>query len=184
MIYAIMLAIGMLLLLEALATRKRKELIGFLKHASDSGLEKDTAYAAVNIKMLTDEPFKVRLRVGLDNIRSRLGSFAIFKLAVFVALNAVAALAIDHYLYSAPWLVLFPVVLLASSLVLVKMLQVYDRKVFDASFPNALNLLNGAVSSGESLMHAIIYVGKSLDGAVGKEFKLMGQRLRLGAACR
>ena len=52
--------------------------------------------------------------------------------------------------------------------------------MFEESFPDALNMLTSAVSAGESIMHAIMFVGKSLDGEVGKEFKVMGDRLQLG----
>ncbi|MFA1562330.1 type II secretion system F family protein [Aliivibrio fischeri] len=51
---------------------------------------------------------------------------------------------------------------------------------FEESFPEALNMLSGAVSSGESIIHAIIFVGNSLDGKVGGEFKRMGDQLQLG----
>jgi tight adherence protein B len=54
-----------------------------------------------------------------------------------------------------------------------------ERK-FEESFPDALNMLASAVSSGESIMHAIGYVGENLEGRVGKEFMLMHERLRIG----
>jgi len=51
---------------------------------------------------------------------------------------------------------------------------------FESAFPDALNMLASAVSAGESIMYAIIFVGQSLDNDVGREFKLMGERLQLG----
>ncbi|GAL03955.1 Flp pilus assembly protein TadB [Photobacterium aphoticum] len=54
------------------------------------------------------------------------------------------------------------------------------RNDFEQTFPDALNILMSAVTAGDSLMQAISYVGESLDNAVGHEFKVMGERLKLG----
>lgn len=45
---------------------------------------------------------------------------------------------------------------------------------FEESFPDALNMMSSAVSAGEGIMQAVVFVGRSLDGKVGKEFKRMG----------
>ena len=37
-----------------------------------------------------------------------------------------------------------------------------------------------AVTAGDSLMHAISYVGEVMHNPIGREFKLMGDRLKLG----
>ncbi|MDR9826106.1 type II secretion system F family protein [Vibrio sp. FNV 38] len=54
------------------------------------------------------------------------------------------------------------------------------RKEFTDTFPDALNILMSAVTAGDSLMQAISYVGKTMDNAIGREFKLMANRLKLG----
>lgn len=54
------------------------------------------------------------------------------------------------------------------------------QRVFDNTFPDALNIMMSAVSSGESIMQAICYVGHSLDNQIGQEFRDMGDRLKLG----
>ena len=54
------------------------------------------------------------------------------------------------------------------------------RKEFENTFPDALNILMSAVTAGESLMHAISYVGETMDNSIGREFKQMGDRLKLG----
>ncbi|MEZ8606337.1 MULTISPECIES: type II secretion system F family protein [unclassified Vibrio] len=59
-------------------------------------------------------------------------------------------------------------------------LKTVRRKTFQRTFPDALNILMSAVTAGESLMQAFIFVGGNMDGEVGREFKLMGDRLRLG----
>lgn len=54
------------------------------------------------------------------------------------------------------------------------------RKDFENTFPDALNILMSAVTAGDSLMQAISYVGKTMDNPIGREFKVMGDRLKLG----
>ncbi|MFS1412606.1 type II secretion system protein F [Vibrio sp. 10N.286.49.C2] len=54
------------------------------------------------------------------------------------------------------------------------------RKLFQQSFPDALNILMSAITAGESLMQAISFVGQNLDNEIGREFKNMGDRLKLG----
>lgn len=54
------------------------------------------------------------------------------------------------------------------------------RSNFENTFPDALNILMSAVTAGDSLMKAITYVGDTMDGPVGREFKYMGERLMLG----
>ena len=54
------------------------------------------------------------------------------------------------------------------------------RRDFENTFPDALNILMSAVTAGDSLMQAISYVGDVMDNSSGQEFKLMGDRLKLG----
>ncbi|USD38917.1 type II secretion system F family protein [Ferrimonas sp. SCSIO 43195] len=51
---------------------------------------------------------------------------------------------------------------------------------FQDDFPDALNILSGALSAGQSVVHAFEYVGEQLDNEVGREFKLMSERLLIG----
>ncbi|MCV5231271.1 type II secretion system F family protein, partial [Escherichia coli] len=51
---------------------------------------------------------------------------------------------------------------------------------FKDNFPDALNILSGALSSGQSIVHAFEYVGTQLDNEVGEEFKKMSERLLIG----
>jgi tight adherence protein B len=54
------------------------------------------------------------------------------------------------------------------------------KSEFEQTFPDALNIMMSAVSAGDSLMKAISYVGESMDNKIGREFKLMGERMKLG----
>ncbi|MCW8344513.1 type II secretion system F family protein [Vibrio sp. ZSDZ65] len=59
-------------------------------------------------------------------------------------------------------------------------LQGRRYRQFQQSFPDALNILMSAITAGESLMQAIGFVGQNLDNEIGREFKNMGDRLKLG----
>ncbi len=51
------------------------------------------------------------------------------------------------------------------------------------TFPDALNILMSAVTAGDSLMQAIGY-GDVMHNPIGREFKLMGDRLKLGESLK
>jgi tight adherence protein B len=54
------------------------------------------------------------------------------------------------------------------------------RRSFEQTFPDALNILMSAVTAGESLMQAFCFVGDNMSGEIGRQFKDMGERLKLG----
>lgn len=59
-------------------------------------------------------------------------------------------------------------------------LKARRRKNFEQTFPDALNILMSAVTAGESLMQVFDFVGENMDGEVGREFREMSDRLKLG----
>lgn len=54
------------------------------------------------------------------------------------------------------------------------------RSRFLAGLPDALDLLIRAVRAGVPVVHAIITAGKELPDPIGREFRIMGDALRLG----
>lgn len=54
------------------------------------------------------------------------------------------------------------------------------RLEFEEGFAEALNIINGSVSAGNSLLHAIEQCGQKIEGIVGDEFKMVSQRLEIG----
>ncbi|CCN71196.1 type II secretion system F family protein [Vibrio nigripulchritudo] len=62
---------------------------------------------------------------------------------------------------------------------LYKLADIQEEK-FKSDFPDALNILSGAIAAGQSIIHAFEYVGEKLDNDVGKEFKYMAERLLIG----
>ena len=164
-----------------MAGMKQKDSLAFIRESSQAGeLQNAAATKALNVTLLTDKPLRARFRIGVDNFKVRVGKHYQLKLASLLLADVVISLFVQSRLVDARLIVILPVVILLSLVGLVRALQLYERKMFDESFPDALNLLAGAIGSGESLMHAIRFVGNSLDNAVGDEFRLMGQRLSLG----
>lgn len=135
---------------------------------------------AVNLNSLSDETFLQKLSREFTNTRRQLGSGALIKLAAVVFLLGILSIYINkNFVRGDSWIVL-AIVELIGLYFGYQWLQKREKAAFDTEFPDALNMLTSAISSGESLMHAILYVGKTLDGEVGKEFKIMGERLQMG----
>ncbi|MGY0217797.1 type II secretion system F family protein [Endozoicomonadaceae bacterium StTr2] len=174
------LFIGISLALIALFWPVRNDPMEFLLESEDSRNQKGHL-KALNIRTLTDTPLKAQLTVELQNIKARIGDYLWLKLCGFLLACGLTFAAIEYTLTPdiSP-LALFSLIILILALIALRGLRFYEKKQFEMSFPDALNLLSGAVSSGEGLMQAIIFVGDSMEGMVGKEFKLMGQRLSVG----
>ncbi len=135
---------------------------------------------AVNLNSLSDESLLQIITRTFLNTRRQLGSGALLKLIVVMGLLCLLSIYInENFVRGNSWAVL-AVVELMGLYFGYQWLQKREKSAFDTEFPDALNMLTSAVSSGESLMHAILYVGRTLDGEVGKEFKLMGERLQMG----
>ncbi|MFT2099117.1 type II secretion system F family protein [Marinomonas sp. 2405UD66-6] len=135
---------------------------------------------AVDLKSLSGHSFLDRQFNKWKNLREQLGKFALVKVAVFYAfLLLLSRLINSFYLPINPDLI-FLVIAPLGSWFAYDWLQNQERRAFEETFPVALNMLTSAVSSGESITQAISYVGESLDGKVGNEFRSMGQRLQMG----
>lgn len=179
--YFLALIIGGLLLL-LLFIPKKKHQHNYLD-MSDHTVFVDTIYEdqqAVNLATLSDQTWRQKIAKVWENCLRQLGSLALAKVMLFAFILAILAMNINSSFLR----VSLPLVIagfeISGFIFAYFWLQRREKKQFEEAFPEALNMLTSAVSSGESIMHAIIFVGSSLDGEVGKEFKLMGDRLRLG----
>ncbi len=180
MIYLALVGVGLSLLIFAFLQRKPKQT--YLKEFSrtvyvDNMTSNDQA---VDLRSLTDRSLAERIALRWRNLQKQIGNLALVKILVFILLVALVALEINKSFFRGDP-VLF--VLIAEVLAMIWAyfwLQKREANMFEEAFPDALNMLASAVSAGESIMHAIMYVGKSLDGDVGAEFKIMGERLQLG----
>jgi Flp pilus assembly protein TadB len=103
-----------------------------------------------------------------------------------IALVAVAAAVIPVVLVSLAgaemWMgaALAPVAAVAGGYLGFLMMVRRYRDRFLNSFPDALDLIIRAVRAGVPVVHAIVTAGKELPYPVGREFRIMGDSLRLG----
>ncbi|GIC75570.1 type II secretion system F family protein [Moritella sp. F3] len=181
MIASLCLCLGgalLLLVLKPNRINKKK----YLEHLNRSVLvsSMDENQQALNFSSLTALSWKQKSNRILKNIERYLGQGASFKAGLFIISIIVLSHFINMTFFRTHWFFVSPPVLLVSTLVGYLWLAKRAKNNFEASFPDALNMLASAVSAGESIMHAIIFVGQSLDNDVGREFKLMGERLQLG----
>jgi len=135
---------------------------------------------AVNIDALSAQSLIQKYQQIRFNIKRQIGSAAAIKVTVLMLVLAILAAYINALFIRGSALLIILLVEVFGLTYAYFWLKNRERKHFEESFPDALNMLSSAVSAGESLMHAIDFVGKSLDGEVGKEFAKMGERLRLG----
>ncbi|XDF78129.1 type II secretion system F family protein [Aliivibrio fischeri] len=135
---------------------------------------------AINLASLTERTFRQKLEFIWKNIARQLGNGAALKLVFSVCVFALIGLLINRsMIHASPYIVVFIAIVVGLIWGYV-WLQEREKKQFNERFPDALNMLSSAVSAGESITHAIAFVGKKLEGDVGKEFKIMGERLQLG----
>ncbi|MGX1924747.1 type II secretion system F family protein [Vibrio sp. NH-7] len=181
MIFWLALILGGVLFIIAFWPSKRKEneyLEQLNRTLYVNSMDED--HKAVNLNSLTGETFRQTIQRRVRNIKMQLGAFALLKVLAYCLVVALVSFYANntfirvHPLYA---LVIGQIVGIFSGLTILESRQ---QKEFEMAFPDALNMLASAVSSGESLMHSIIFVGKSLEGSVGEEFKRMGERLQMG----
>jgi tight adherence protein B len=181
MYYALILIAGvMLLLVQLLSNRKPKH--NYLSNAKKAKFvsSMSTNNQAVDLLALTDKTRWQRFKDKLKIIQKQLGDNALVKFIVAVGvLAAIGNIFNDSFLRINPAFAIALSEIIGISYLFI-WLQQREEKHFEEHFPDALNMLASAVSAGESIMHAIGYVGNNLEGDVGKEFKLMFERLRIG----
>ncbi len=165
-----------------LAFRPRKKPIDFLKATAVKSRQVNSMNSndALDIHSLIGRNLRQRLSEYIHQVLAQIGERAVIKIVVFWAIVSVTSLKLNELFARLSVYIVIPIALLLSSYFALQWLKKRERTRFNDEFPDALNLLTGAVTAGESLMHAIIFVGKSLDNSVGREFKYMGERLQIG----
>ncbi|NLS13077.1 pilus assembly protein TadB [Vibrio sp. SM6] len=178
-----LLLIGVGILLLALAMRqpkkKRRYIEEFNRTILVNSVINETGQA-VDIKSLTDKTWRQRMQDQWHNVHQQIGRYSYLKIALLMVVLYLAAVEINSRFFRGSLLLVVILTQVVGLICAYLWLQQREKQTFEAAFPDALNMLASAVSSGESIMHAIVYVGKSLDNAVGAEFKRMGERLQLG----
>lgn len=181
MIYWLSLIFGAVLLLLVFIPRTKKN-TSYLEEINKTIYvdSMDDTQQAVNLSSLSTETFKQKCIRIHKNTRRQLGAVPEVKMALYAFALVGLASYLNNQFFRTNWLTMVAAVEAFGFIFGYMWLQKREKQQFEESFPDALNMLASAVSAGESIMHAIIFVGKSLDSEVGREFKVMGERLQVG----
>lgn len=109
-----------------------------------------------------------------------IGDKAVLKISLFYAACYALSIALNTFLLQGNITVIAILIAICATILVLQMLQKKRENEFKEGFPDALNLLISAVSAGDSITHAIDFVGKKLDNVVGHEFKRISERLLIG----
>lgn len=177
----IAIGIGLLLLMLVLGDKpvKKSQYLEKL-NATQFVDDLNSTDQAINLASLTERTFRQKIEFVWKNIARQLGNGATLKLFFSVCIFALIGVLINRsMIHASPYIVAL-ISIVAGLIWGYVWLQEREKKQFNERFPDALNMLSSAVSAGESITHAIAFVGKKLEGDVGNEFKVMGERLQLG----
>lgn len=136
--------------------------------------------SAINLNSLMEQKRWQRFKNNLSPTIQVLGPRANFIIVAFIFIVAYLAYYVTYELLKINSLLVAGGIFFLVIVWAYHWLQNKRRITFEKTFPDALNILMSAVTAGESLMHAFSFVGDNMDGEVGREFKEMGDRLKLG----
>lgn len=181
MIAIVLIIIGIILLFLAKHQRKQEHYDYLAQYSRTIKVDSMISeQQAIDMKSLSDRSLQDKLAQGWKNLSKQLGKLAWIKVLVFLAaLVFVGAEFNQRFIRGSAMLVIAITVVLGLIFAYLWLIK-KEQTQFEESFPDALNMLSSAVSSGESITHAIMYVGNTLNNEVGREFKIMGKRLQLG----
>jgi tight adherence protein B len=138
------------------------------------------SFNAINLKSLVEKKNWQKFAETILPTLKVLGPRFSFLIALYITLSTFAS-----------WYIVVRLLMIESSGLIVGLSCVFifigyrslitkRRRDFENTFPDALNILMSAVSAGDSLMQAVSYVGDVMDNSIGREFKRMGDRFKLG----
>ncbi|CAH6912846.1 Flp pilus assembly protein TadB [Vibrio chagasii] len=137
-------------------------------------------FNAINVKSLVRKQSWYMFKESISPTLMVLGPRSTLYIALYITGSLIVSwyIVIDLLSMTNSWWV--PVLASIFSFFGYRFLVTRRRRDFENTFPDALNILMSAVTAGDSLMQAISYVGEVMDNPIGREFKLMGDRLKLG----
>ncbi|CAH6796127.1 Flp pilus assembly protein TadB [Vibrio chagasii] len=137
-------------------------------------------FNAINVKSLVRKQSWYTFKESISPTLMVLGPRSTLYIALYITGSLIVSwyIVIDLLSMTNSWWV--PVLASIFSFFGYRFLVTRRRRDFENTFPDALNILMSAVTAGDSLMQAISYVGEVMDNPIGREFKLMGDRLKLG----
>lgn len=181
MIGLLLIILGIVLLLVAKRKQKQEGYDYLAQYSRTRYVNSMTSeQQAIDIKSLSDRSLQDRFNQGWKNISKQLGKLALLKVMIFLVGLVFLGIEFNQRFIRGSALLVIVITVIAGVFFAYLWLKKREQTQFEESFPDALNMLSSAVSSGESITHAIMYVGNTLNNEVGKEFKIMGKRLQLG----
>ncbi|WP_217519154.1 type II secretion system F family protein [Vibrio metschnikovii] len=181
MIGLLLIILGIVLLLVAKRKQKQEGYDYLAQYSRARYVDSMTSeQQAIDIKSLSDRSLQDRFNQGWKNLSKQLGKLALLKVMIFLVGLVFLGIEFNQRFIRGSALLVIVITVIAGVFFAYLWLKKRQKTQFEESFPDALNMLSSAVSSGESITHAIMYVGNTLNNEVGKEFKIMGKRLQLG----
>ncbi|WP_064604976.1 type II secretion system F family protein [Photobacterium sp. J15] len=178
MIYMILLVIISLVIFFIIDNKEKKKINSFIEFEGEFEGVKGVKSVIDSEKF--DVSFKYKLKQFIKGLKADLAPNATSKILMFCAVSSGSIYVVNYFLLKQDLmrclLIGMPILFV---FFMVKLRQLRHNR-FRENFPDALNILSGAISAGQSIVHAFEYVGKQLDNEVGKEFQHMAERLLIG----
>ncbi|EHW0691764.1 TPA: type II secretion system F family protein [Vibrio parahaemolyticus] len=158
--------------------KRQKEITSIIEQSNT--FEGVTGSRAVIDSESFDVSYKKKVKDKFKQLKKLLSPNAGLKLIGFFAASLIAVYCVNDWFFMFEyWKVLLALEPILFVMFILKLSGIQAQR-FKDNFPDALNILSGALSSGQSIVHAFEYVGTQLDNEVGEEFKKMSERLLIG----
>ncbi|HCG7970949.1 TPA: type II secretion system F family protein [Vibrio parahaemolyticus] len=158
--------------------KRQKEITSIIEQSNT--FEGVTGSRAVIDSESFDVSYKKKVKDKFKQLKKLLSPNAGLKLIGFFAASSIAVYCVNDWFFMFEyWKVLLALEPILFVMFILKLSGIQAQR-FKDNFPDALNILSGALSSGQSIIHAFEYVGTQLDNEVGEEFKKMSERLLIG----
>lgn len=159
-------------------SKKQKEITSIIEQSNT--FEGVSGSRAVIDSESFDISYRKKIKDKFKQLKKLLSPNAGIKLIGFFAGSAFAVYFVNDWFFMFDyWKVLLALEPILFVMFILKLSGIQAQR-FKDNFPDALNILSGALSSGQSIVHAFEYVGTQLDNEVGEEFKKMSERLLIG----
>ncbi len=158
--------------------KRQKEITSIIEQSNT--FEGITGSRAVIDSESFDVSYKKKVKDKFKQLKKLLSPNAGLKLIGFFAASSIAVYCVNDWFFMFEyWKVLLALEPILFVMFILKLSGIQAQR-FKDNFPDALNILSGALSSGQSIVHAFEYVGTQLENEVGEEFKKMSERLLIG----
>ncbi|EHK9576089.1 TPA: type II secretion system F family protein [Vibrio parahaemolyticus] len=158
--------------------KRQKEITSIIEQSNT--FEGVTGSRAVIDSESFDVSYKKKVKDKFKQLKKLLSPNAGLKLIGFFAASSIAVYCVNDWFFMFEyWKMLLALEPILFVMFILKLSGIQAQR-FKDNFPDALNILSGALSSGQSIVHAFEYVGTQLDNEVGEEFKKMSERLLIG----